>query len=173
MGNDSFDDIRDRTVHQDSSKEPVVPEGWDRRAFLMRSALATSIAALTGNPIPAGAQTPPPAPAGKPNGTTLSPDLPLFKLSKGPVMTVVEEMYTSHQPAPALEHGLPRHLHQNPALTYLEQVAGRHRRTAIGNAPTVELQQRLLDQHAVGHHERRRQQRCLHLLALTGGAMMQ
>jgi L-serine dehydratase len=103
MGNDSFDDIRDRTVHQDSSKEPVVPEGWDRRAFLMRSALATSIAALTGNPIPAGAQTPPPAPAGKPNGTTLSPDLPLFKLSKGPVMTVVEEMYKVG-PGPSSSH---------------------------------------------------------------------
>src|SRR4051794_35863467 len=74
------------------SPERTVPEGWDRRAFLMRSAMATAITALTGNPIPASAQTPPVPPAAKPNGTKLSPDLALNKTTKGPVMTLVDEM---------------------------------------------------------------------------------
>ena len=38
--------------------EPAVPEGSDRRAFLMRSALASAIVMLTGRAIPASAQTP-------------------------------------------------------------------------------------------------------------------
>ncbi len=83
--------------------EGLVPEGWDRRAFLMRTALATSIAALTGNPIPASAQTPPVAPAPKPNGTKLSPDLALNKTTKGPVMTLVDEMYKVG-PGPSSSH---------------------------------------------------------------------
>jgi L-serine dehydratase len=81
--------------------EPLAPLGWDRRAFLMRSALATSIAALTGQPIPASAQTPPVPP--KPNGTKLSPDLALNKTSKGPVMTLVDEMYKVG-PGPSSSH---------------------------------------------------------------------
>jgi L-serine dehydratase len=82
--------------------EPVIPAGSDRRAFLVRSALATAIAMLTGRAIPASAQTPAsaPAPAG---GTKLSPDLALNKTSKGPVMTTVEEMYKVG-PGPSSSH---------------------------------------------------------------------
>ena len=72
----------DPPVPEDFLQGRPVPEGWDRRAFLMRSALATSIAALTGNPIPASAKTPPVAPAAKPNGTKLSPNLALNKTSR-------------------------------------------------------------------------------------------
>jgi L-serine dehydratase len=82
--------------------EPAVPQGSDRRAFLMRSALASAIAMLTGRTIPASAQTPAeaPVPAG---GTKLSPDLALNKTAKGPVMTTVEEMYKVG-PGPSSSH---------------------------------------------------------------------
>src|ERR1700748_2602996 len=42
------------------------PEGSDRRSFMMRSALATSIAALTGRPIAAFSKTPAKAPLNSP-----------------------------------------------------------------------------------------------------------
>jgi L-serine dehydratase len=83
--------------------DPLVPEGSDRRAFLMRSALAVSVAALTGNPIPASAQTPAPAPTAKTGGSKLSPNLALQKTSKGPVMTLVDEMYKVG-PGPSSSH---------------------------------------------------------------------
>ena len=83
--------------------ERVAPAGWDRRAFLMRSALASAIAMVTGNPIPASANTPPVPPPNQPNGTKLSPDLALNKTSKGPVMTTVEEMYKVG-PGPSSSH---------------------------------------------------------------------
>src|SRR5215470_11554791 len=104
MSGNSIDskDACDPFAPEDLLKRDV-PEGWDRRAFLMRTALATSIAALTGNAIPASAQTPPAAPAAKPNGTKLSPDLALNKSSKGPVMTVVDEMYKVG-PGPSSSH---------------------------------------------------------------------
>lgn len=87
MDRDSFD-ITD--IH--------VPDGYDRRAFMMRSALATAIAALTGNPIASFAQTPATAPL-----TGMSPDLNVVKQSKGPVMTTVEEMYKVG-PGPSSSH---------------------------------------------------------------------
>ena len=83
--------------------ERVAPAGWDRRAFLMRSALASAIAMVTGNPIPASASAPPVPPPNQPNGTKLSPELALNKTSKGPVMTVVEEMYKVG-PGPSSSH---------------------------------------------------------------------
>ena len=93
----------DPPVPEDFLQGRPVPEGWDRRAFLMRSAMAISISALTGNPIPAGAQTPPTAPAGKPNGTKVSPSLAVNKTSKGPVMTLVDEMFKVG-PGPSSSH---------------------------------------------------------------------
>lgn len=73
-----------------------VPDGYDRRAFMMRSALATAIAALTGNPIASFAQTPATAPP-------LSPNLSVVKKSKGPVMTTVDEFYKVG-PGPSSSH---------------------------------------------------------------------
>ena len=86
----------------DFNIDPPIPEGSDRRAFLMRTALATAVAALTGNAIPASAQTPAaaPKPAG---GSKLSPNLALNKTSKGPVMTLVDEMYKVG-PGPSSSH---------------------------------------------------------------------
>jgi L-serine dehydratase len=63
---------------------------------MMRSALAVSVAVLTGRPVAAIAQTPAAAPA-------LSPDLEVVKTSKGPVMTTVDEFYKVG-PGPSSSH---------------------------------------------------------------------
>jgi L-serine dehydratase len=75
------------------------PVGSDRRAFMMRSALAVSIAALTGRPVAAFAQTaatPPPTPA-------LSPTLEVVKEAKLPIVTTVDEFYKVG-PGPSSSH---------------------------------------------------------------------
>jgi L-serine dehydratase len=74
------------------------PPGSDRRAFMMRSALAVAVAALTGRPIAAIAQTPAAAPA-----VPLDPKLDVAKKSKGPVMTTLEEFYKVG-PGPSSSH---------------------------------------------------------------------
>jgi L-serine dehydratase len=73
-----------------------MPSGSDRRAFMMRSALAISIASLTGRPIAAIAKEPAKAPP-------LDPKLNVVKKSKGPVMTTVEEFYKVG-PGPSSSH---------------------------------------------------------------------
>lgn len=62
------------------------PSGSDRRSFMVRSAMATAIAALGGhvNPLFAQAAAQPPL-QGKEN-----PNLDIVKNSKGPVMTLVD-----------------------------------------------------------------------------------
>src|SRR3954467_3864050 len=73
-----------------------MPAGSDRRAFMMRSALATPVGSLTGRPLaPLGAQ-----PAKAP---PLDPRLNVVKKSKGPVMTTVEEFYKVG-PGPSSSH---------------------------------------------------------------------
>jgi len=73
-----------------------MPPGSDRRAFMMRSALAISISALTGRPIAAIAAQPAKSPP-------LDPNLNVVKKSKGPVMTTVEEFYKVG-PGPSSSH---------------------------------------------------------------------
>lgn len=95
-----------RTTSQAGS--PRIPEldladpplGSDRRAFMMRSALALAVATLTNRPIAAFAQTVAQAP---PLGTKLDPQLAVVKASKGPVMTTVEEFYKVG-PGPSSSH---------------------------------------------------------------------
>jgi L-serine dehydratase len=72
------------------------PHGSDRRAFMMRSALAVAIAALTDKPIAAFAKAPATAPA-------LSPTLAVAKSAKGPVMTTADEFYKVG-PGPSSSH---------------------------------------------------------------------
>ncbi len=93
------DDIRHSNAlpELDTSEPPV---GSDRRAFMMRSALATAIAVLTGRPVAAIAQTPALAPNNPP---TLSPTLDVVKKSKGPVITTVDEFYKVG-PGPSSSH---------------------------------------------------------------------
>src|SRR5215469_11396632 len=76
------------------------PAGSDRRAFMMRSALAAAIASLTGRPIAAFAQEPAKSPEAS---VTLDPSLNVVKASKGPVMTTVEEFYKVG-PGPSSSH---------------------------------------------------------------------
>jgi len=75
------------------------PLGSDRRAFMMRSALALAIATLTGRPVAAIAQ----AAAAPPPQPKLDPSLNVVKASKGPVMTTVEEFYKVG-PGPSSSH---------------------------------------------------------------------
>jgi L-serine dehydratase len=78
--------------------EPLI--GSDRRAFMMRSALAMAIASLTGRPMVAVAQT---VAQGPPQGGKLSPALNVVKSSKGPVKTLVDEFYKVG-PGPSSSH---------------------------------------------------------------------
>ena len=84
---------------------PEAPEGWDRRTFMMRSAMIGAVSVLTGC-APAGPKettdqatsAPPVPPASK-----LSPDLDVVKKAKGPVMTTIEEFYKVG-PGPSSSH---------------------------------------------------------------------
>src|SRR5262245_54356089 len=80
--------------------ESAIPSGVDRRSFLMRNGVIGAAAALTGTtwtPEARAAQAAKEAAQPKKEppklGTTMSPDLDVVKRSKGPVMTVVEELY--------------------------------------------------------------------------------
>ena len=83
----------------------TVPEGWDRRAFMMRSAMIGAVAVLTGCNPPTPKETadqnasaPPVAPA-----VPLSDELDVVKKAKGPVMTTLEEFYKVG-PGPSSSH---------------------------------------------------------------------
>jgi L-serine dehydratase len=73
------------------------PAGSDRRAFMMRSALAVAIATLTGRAMPAFAQTPAKSPV------TLDPKLNVVRKSRGPILTMVDEFYKVG-PGPSSSH---------------------------------------------------------------------
>ncbi len=81
-----------------------IPDGTDRRAFLMRSAVVGAAAVMTGCSVPEqkeqAAAAPPPAP--KP-AAGVSPDLDVVKKAKGPVMTVIDEFYKVG-PGPSSSH---------------------------------------------------------------------
>jgi L-serine dehydratase len=86
---------------------PEVPEGVDRRAFLMRAASIGAAAVMTGcsaeqKAAEVGGAEPPQAPAVNPS-TQLSPDLNVVKKAKGPVMTTLEEFYKVG-PGPSSSH---------------------------------------------------------------------
>ena len=94
--------------------EPEVPEGVDRRRFLVRSAVIGAAVVMTGcdmskeeqaSRAASEAATPPTAPAAKPAGlgATMSQDLDVVARSKGPVMTVLEEFYKVG-PGPSSSH---------------------------------------------------------------------
>ena len=80
-----------------------VPPGVDRRTFMMRSAVISSAAVITGctpteKQQTAAATAPPPVVKGN-----VSPDLDVVKKSKGPVMTTLEEFYKVG-PGPSSSH---------------------------------------------------------------------
>src|SRR3954467_2682997 len=89
------------TVPQLDMTEP--PPGSDRRAFMVRSAMAVAIGALTGCAPRDMSKTPTPAPAGNAGLVKLDPSLDVVKKSKGPVMTLVDEFYKVG-PGPSSSH---------------------------------------------------------------------
>jgi L-serine dehydratase len=110
-------DSHDNTVsstgrsQKSSTKDPLgstvelisraVPQGVDRRTFLMRSAVVGATAVISGRLISAQEQTqrataPAPAPA-------LDPKLNVVQKSKGPVMTLLDEFYKVG-PGPSSSH---------------------------------------------------------------------
>jgi L-serine dehydratase len=105
------------TKHSDDEAPPVsvvtdltIPEGVDRRKFIMRTAVISAAVVMTGRDLSAdevaqrAAAEAAAAPAnGKPLGTTMSPDLDVVKRSKGPVMTVLDEFYKVG-PGPSSSH---------------------------------------------------------------------
>jgi L-serine dehydratase len=114
---DERDPASTKTVRDDDSQDPLdpsaqllpdIPAGFDRRRFIMRSAVISAAAVLTGcarseaeskapAPTSATAATPP-APA-----VPLSADLDVVKKAKGPVMTTLEEFYKVG-PGPSSSH---------------------------------------------------------------------
>jgi L-serine dehydratase len=78
----------------------VVPQGVDRRTFLMRSAVVSSAVVITGNYMSAQEMTQRSSAAPAP---PLSPDLNVVKQEKGPVLTTVDEFYKVG-PGPSSSH---------------------------------------------------------------------
>jgi len=78
-----------------------IPEGVDRRAFFMRSAMIGATAVMTGCSV-SGEKRAEKA-AGAPPPPQLSPDLNVVKEQKGPVMTTLDEFYKVG-PGPSSSH---------------------------------------------------------------------
>lgn len=86
--------------------EAPIPEGIDRRSFLMRNAVIGAAAVLTAKtwtPEARAAQAAKEAGKKAKLGTKLSPNLDVVKKSKGPVMTVLDEFYKVG-PGPSSSH---------------------------------------------------------------------
>jgi len=87
------------STHLSSSQK--IPDGVDRRAFFMRSAMIGATAVLTGRSV--SAQERANKSAGAPPAPQLSPDLNVVKEQKGPVMTTLDEFYKVG-PGPSSSH---------------------------------------------------------------------
>src|SRR3954453_22066807 len=86
---DPLGDIRELVTHD-------VPDGVDRRRFLMRVAVGGAAAVMTGC-APSAAEkttkaveTVPPPPAAAPSTPPLSPDLYVVMREKGPILTTAD-----------------------------------------------------------------------------------
>jgi L-serine dehydratase len=105
-------DTKPQELTFENPADMEVPEGVDRRAFMLRSALVGAAAVLTGKTTEAVAAATK-APAAKPaaaaqpaagkTSTAMSPDLAVVKNAKGPVMTTIEEFYKVG-PGPSSSH---------------------------------------------------------------------
>jgi L-serine dehydratase len=80
-----------------------VPEGIDRRAFLMRSAMIGAVSVLAGTTPASAQETAKKAASAAAPAVPLSSDLQVVKKSKGPVMTTVDEFYKVG-PGPSSSH---------------------------------------------------------------------
>src|SRR5690349_2342577 len=86
---------------------PDVPDGIDRRAFLMRSAVVGAALVITGcaqsEAEKVTAAAPPPAPPPLPPASLVSQELDVVKKSKAPIMTTLDEFYKVG-PGPSSSH---------------------------------------------------------------------
>ena len=102
----SVGDPLDTTVELISRE---VPQGVDRRTFLMRSAIVSAVGVITGRPLSAQIKNPVPTSeeptgvSGGPPDPPLSPNLYVVKEQKGPVLTVLDEFYKVG-PGPSSSH---------------------------------------------------------------------
>jgi L-serine dehydratase len=80
-----------------------VPEGVDRRTFLMRSAVIGAAALIAGRPVSAEERAASAAAEAPRVAGGLSPELDVVKRSRGPVMTTLEEFYKVG-PGPSSSH---------------------------------------------------------------------
>jgi L-serine dehydratase len=84
---------------------PEVPEGVDRRSFIVRSAIISAAVLMTGREVSAEEKKAAASAKSKskPQGTELSPNLDVVKQAKGPVMTTIDEFYKVG-PGPSSSH---------------------------------------------------------------------
>ena len=84
-----------------------IPQGVDRRAFLMRSSMIGAMSVISGVSISCEEKTEKAArttaETGTPPTPSLSPDLDVVKREKGPVLTVIDEFYKVG-PGPSSSH---------------------------------------------------------------------
>jgi len=100
------DDVRPDPLpmSDDNGVSASAPEGVDRRAFMMRSAMIGAVAVLSGCAPPTKDETAQSAAsATSPAVPALSNDLEVVKKAKGPVMTVIDEFYKVG-PGPSSSH---------------------------------------------------------------------
>jgi L-serine dehydratase len=96
-------DERNELLPLEELRLDEVPDGVDRRAFMMRTALIGATAVLTGcTPAPTNS-APAPAPPPQPAAPPLSADLNVVKKSKAPVITTLDEFYKVG-PGPSSSH---------------------------------------------------------------------
>jgi L-serine dehydratase len=97
----------DPLAFADTPAPETIPEGVDRRTFLMRSAVVGSAAIITGRTVSAQERAHRSIPAKPPKGPApeppLSPALNVVKKTKGPVMTTLDEFYKVG-PGPSSSH---------------------------------------------------------------------
>jgi L-serine dehydratase len=100
----------DAALLPSAAEQVEIPEGVDRRKFLMRSAVIGAAVVMTGSEMSLAEQTrraaseaaaTPAKPKGL--GATMSQELDVVKRSKGPVMTVLDEFYKVG-PGPSSSH---------------------------------------------------------------------
>src|SRR5262245_52877594 len=95
MSDDNLADVADRLIAQ------TIPDGVDRRTFMMRGAVVSAAAFIAGSSAPSLEQVAAQAPAAP--EVPLSADLEVVKKTKGPVMTTVDEFYKVG-PGPSSSH---------------------------------------------------------------------
>jgi L-serine dehydratase len=87
-----------------TNSEPTIPDGIDRRTFLMRHAVIGAAAVMTGGGLTGEARARRAVQeAGKPKPQQASADLDVVKKGKGPVMTLADEFYKVG-PGPSSSH---------------------------------------------------------------------